>query len=183
MPQPDRNSRDTENLARLFGRLWSAALDAHSAAWDYAAAQLELHRPPPPPTHFAFTISQETTPMGIKFRAKAPLSLPDVPEAADIATQVITLSVDGGEVVETVLGRDATEYDAGLFDAGQVLDATLTYRDAAGNPSQNPLSTNLTITDTVAPPDPGTFGFSLTQEFVPDEPPVEEPPVEEPPVE
>lgn len=184
IPEPDRS-----NLCRLAARVWAAV-------WDFVAAEVELHRPPPTPgktstsTPSPFRFRFEPLPRSegnmAQYRAVAPFPpLPTDPaQLADIDHIEVTLSVDGTAGAPKSFPRDAAEYVAdGPFDIGQNLRAEMVYVDAAGNMSVTPAVAEATVSDSTPPADPGTFAFGFEPIAAPPtEPPAENPPAEPPPV-
>lgn len=85
------------------------------------------------------------------------------PGAADVVKRVLTVAVNGGEPVEDSYAGDALESNEYSFEDGAEVTGSLVDIDDAGNASQ-PSEFSVTVTDTIAPPQPGVVGFSVARE-------------------
>ncbi len=92
--------------------------------------------------------------------------LPTLPTPNDIARQELIVTVNGkaGDPQDVPLGT--TETLVGKFAEGDEVSVSLTYVDDANPANRSESRTEtLTIHDTVAPPQPGEFGLSTTEEI------------------
>lgn len=133
----------------------------------WLAGVLARYTPPRRPAPFGFTSEQVLTNMASEFLVG--LTMPARPEPNDIVAQELTVTVDGAAQPPIAVDLAAPSVPLGQFAPGHVLTASLVYADAAGNRSEPRVET-LTVSDTVAPPEPGDFGFTSEQVFVPDAP-------------
>lgn len=85
------------------------------------------------------------------------VSLPQVPadhpEADDVVSGELTLTVGSGEpqVIATELGQ--AEYEVGEVDEDTLLSASFVFVDNAGLRSPTPLTAEYTVADVTPPPD------------------------------
>jgi hypothetical protein len=105
--------------------------------------------------------------MGVVFEVT--VTLPPLPADDVIASRKLSVAADGGaaEDVPVPDGADTVTLPT-KYPNGAALEATLVHTDEAGNDSP-PRSASLTVSDTVAPAEPGEFGMSVgAQSFEPD---------------
>jgi hypothetical protein len=96
---------------------------------------------------------------GIKF------ALP-TPGASDVAQRELTVTVNGGDppLVRTYTAP-ATESDEWVFALNDNLSVSLVDIDTSGNRSQPSAAFTMTVTDTVAPPQPGALGVASIRQI------------------
>lgn len=87
------------------------------------------------------------------------------PNNKDVAKQVLSVTVAGGAATVVEFAdqdaHDPVSNDAFIGNAGDSVEASLTYVDGSGNASQ-PRTETVTLTDTIAPDQPGDFGVQVT---------------------
>lgn len=139
-----------------------AVLDA------WIAARILRHLPPPQPAPFRFTISQRRATMPVTFDVT--LNLPAVPTLTDpqspISRQTLVITVDGTARPPADVPLTDTSYAVGALNDGQVVGADLDYTNAAGYTGAHRIE-NVTISSALFPPQPGEFGFSVTEQGAP----------------
>jgi hypothetical protein len=88
------------------------------------------------------------------------LSLP-VPGASDVATRLLTVTVNGGDppILQTLLGSALVSDQLVLHDNDTVV-ATLVDVDGHNNHSPASAAFSFTVIDDVAPPAPGALGIA-----------------------
>jgi hypothetical protein len=113
---------------------------------------------PPMPKPFTFKITKE-----IENMLYAVIGLPGG-SASDVVNQELTIQVGDATPDTRVYSVDASqseEFPCGV--AGTVVQASLVDVDASGNRSEARAET-FTVTDTIAPPQPGEFTMNVTRQ-------------------
>lgn len=102
-----------------------------------------------------------------------------LPAPSGVATQRLTVTVDGVAQEPISVEGEATSIDFKAGPAGASVTLSLEYLDSAGNDSAN-LETTFIVVDGVPPEPPSGFGeiVQLAEEFVADDVPADEPSAE-----
>lgn len=117
-------------------------------------------------------LNEEFSVMGQVFTYRQGL----LPAPSGIATQRLTVTVDGVAQEPISVEGEATSVDFKAGPAGASVTLSLEYLDAAGNDSDN-FETTFVVVDGIPPEAPAGFGevVQLAEEFVADEVPVDVP--------
>ncbi len=122
---------------------------------------------PKKPSSFPITLTGQIV-QGEKTMLKFAVGLPTIdaadPNASDIDHRTLTVTIDAGApIVTTVTDLTTTTVaDPGYVgNVGSVVTASLVDSDASGNNSPQRDET-ATLTDTIAPPEPGEFQIGVT---------------------
>ena len=100
----------------------------------------------------------------LKFAVGLPTIDAADPNASDIDHRTLTVTIDGGTAIVTTVTdlTTTTVADPGYVgNVGSVVTASLVDSDASGNNSPQRDET-ATLTDTIAPPEPGDFAIGVT---------------------
>ncbi len=100
----------------------------------------------------------------LKFAVGLPTIDAADPNAGDIDHRTLTVTIDGGTAIVTTVTdlNTVSVADTGYVgNVGSVVVASLVDSDASGNNSPAREET-ATLTDTIAPPEPGEFAIGVT---------------------
>lgn len=137
---------------------------AFDAFLRWLARELEPFRPPRAPAPFTLLTLEVLTPMGKVFNVSA--HLPTLPTPNDIAKQELTVTANGKAGAPVDVDLATVDVPLGSFNEGDTVSASLVYVDNSANANRSdPRVESLTVADTVAPPEPGEFGFHVDQAF------------------
>jgi hypothetical protein len=145
----------------LFAAIEQALLD-----WLAGALSDRLVPRPPRPDRFSLRVTEEISMTGFKVLAHLPTP-PRIGDPNFLASQALVVTVDTVAGDPVILPLTALEAEIGVYPVGKAIVVTLTYVDQSGNESV-PRAAEIVIVDTVAPPQPGEFGLSVTEVEIPD---------------
>ncbi len=124
---------------------------------------------PKKPSSFTISVTEQIV-VGDKTMLKFAVGLeavdPNDPNAGDVDHRTLTVTIDGGAPIVTTVTDlgDSVQNDAGyVANAGSVVSASLVDSDASGNNSPARTET-ATLTDTIAPPQPGEFVIGVVSQ-------------------
>lgn len=84
--------------------------------------------------------------------------------AADVVKRVITISINGGESVTQELGHVDKSEEITVQEGDVVTGTVVDYDDADPANASIPRDFSVTVSDTIAPAQPGEVGFVMTNE-------------------
>jgi hypothetical protein len=121
---------------------------------------LERLRNLPDPGPLSFLVTQEDGTM-LTFKINLP-KLPDDP--GDIASGKLTVTIGDSEAATIETTKEQTEVVGLTGEQGNRVLASFVYIDDAGNPSKNPSTIDVVLSDTIPPADAGVMSLEVTSE-------------------